>query len=117
MEEITGATLRRVAPERMAGKTGRLVSFYKLSASVTDPVMSPHMDGTIFRTLCVDLDRHLSNVNVHVKAKAERKGRTLKLAHPLEYKKSIGPLGKMLLMYIHRPISRPFSFAFCCKFR
>ena len=106
--DLTRATLCRVAPERMAGKTGRLdlqfktagepppMSPYELAASVTDPIMGPHVDGTIFRTLCIDLDRHLSNVNIHIKQKAERKGRVARLAHPLEHKKSIGPLGKML---------------------
>ena len=41
------------------------MSPYELFASITDPIMGPHADGTIFRTLCKDLNRHLSNIDRH----------------------------------------------------
>lgn len=102
-----------MALERMARKTGRLdlqfktahkpppMSSYELLASVTDPIVGSHVDGTIFRTLCVDLDRHLLNIDEHSGNRVRREGRVAKLAHPLEYKKSIGPLGKMLFLFIN----------------
>ena len=41
------------------------MSTYELLASITNPIKGPHADGTIFRTLCIDLDRHLSNIYEH----------------------------------------------------
>ena len=65
------------------------MSSYELFSSVSHPVMGAYLDGAIFCTLYIDLDRHLSNIDVH------------NLVHPFEYKKSIGPLGIMLLMLIN----------------
>ena len=81
--------VRETAPERMAGKKrpattasvpdgepSSPMSSYELFASVTYPVVGPHVDGTIFSTLCIDIDRHLFDVNVHFsRSGKEREGR------------------------------------------
>ena len=43
------------------------MSPYELSASVTDPIVGPHVDGTVFRTLCEnDKNRRSSNYYYHM---------------------------------------------------
>ena len=76
------------------------MSSYELPASVTDPAVGPHVDGTVFRTLCEnDDDRHCANIEQHSKINI---GLALEeveyLAHPFrEKKKSNVPHGKYAL--------------------
>ena len=48
------------------------MSSYELFASVTHSVVSSHVDGTIFCTLCIDIDRHLFDFDKHSEKKTEK---------------------------------------------
>ena len=78
------------------------MSPYELSASVTKPIVGPHVDGTVFRTLCVNDNNRLAFFNEYHLCKSIVCGKMQEgyraSAHPLRYKKSIVPFGNNALM-------------------
>ena len=78
------------------------MSPYELAASVADPVVGLYVDGTIFRTLCEDLDRHLSNVNKHICVDSWKGKGGLKSSPSVRIiKEHLALSGKMLFMLIN----------------
>ena len=81
------------------------MSSYELFASVTDPVVGSHMDGTVFCTWCKNNDdRHFTNFNQHSKIEYFDldKEDVENLAHPLgKRKRAMSLAGNMLFLSIN----------------
>ena len=89
------------------------MSSYELFTSVTEPIVGPHVDGTIFRTLCKNNDRHLNNDYWSHKQVFEEKREGRKLAHPFyrDKKRASSQKGKNALL---TPITADSTACYTC---